>query len=98
MLFRSLRDTETEARRSFISPLKNCRVGKRPFAKRTGMDLREHFGPEIDRLQGFGLLEEDENQIWLSERGRFFADETVMQLFQKRYLPFPQVGHDLMPE
>lgn len=93
-----IRDNETEARRSFISPLKNDRVYKDRFKKRTGLDVEAHFGPEIDRLVKMGLALRDEKTIRLSPRGRFFADETVHQLFQKKYLYFPDLEHSLMPD
>ncbi len=92
------RDRETEARRSLILPLKNDRVYKRKFQRRTGVDLDQHFGPELARLRGLGLAERDERSWWLTERGRFFADETMWQLTQRRYLPFAELGHELMPD
>ncbi len=91
------RDPETEARRSFLLPLKNDRLFKGKFAKRTGLDVHEHFGPELDRLQALGLLDWDERSVWLTHRGRFFADETLWQLTQRSYVPFPEVLHPLMP-
>lgn len=92
------RDRETEARRSFILPLKNDRLYKKRFTQRTGLEVEQHFGPELARLESLGLLEQDDKIVRLKPRGRFFADETVMQLFQKKFLPFPEMAHDLMPE
>lgn len=93
-----VRDAETDARRSLISPLKNDAVHKGRFTARTGMDPDEHFGGELSRLEGLGLLTRDDRFIRLTPRGRFFADETVMQLFQKRYLPFEDLAHPLMSD
>ncbi len=92
------RDPETEARRSFLLPLKNDRVLKRKFERRTGLNVDAHLGPELARLQGLGLLDQDERAVWLTPRGRFFADETMWQLTQKRWVPFPEIQHPLMPE
>jgi len=92
------RDDETEARRSFITPLKCDHVVKRRFRHRTGLDVDAHFGPELARLEKLGLITRDEKTVRLTQRGRFFADETVTQLFQKKYAPFPEIVHDLMPE
>ncbi len=91
------RDPETEARRSLLLPLKNDRVRLRRFEARTGLDVHEHFGPELLRLQGLGLVDWDRNALWLTPRGRFFADETLWQLTQRSYVPFPEVVHELMP-
>ncbi|MCZ7586565.1 MAG: coproporphyrinogen III oxidase family protein [Deltaproteobacteria bacterium] len=92
------RDTETEARRSLISPLKNNRLYKEHFQKRLGFAAEEHFAPELARLKNLGLVDEDDESIFLTSRGRFFADETVMQLHERRYLPLPEVAHELMPD
>ena len=92
-----LRDTETEARRSFLLPLKNDRVLKGKFERRTGLNVDTHLGPELARLQGMGLLDQDERAVWLTPRGRFFADETMWQLTQAQWVPFPEVKHPLMP-
>ena len=92
------RDEETEARRSLMLPLKNSKVIKKQFTKRTGLDAAAYFGPELARLEGLGLLLQDDHSIWLTDRGRFFADEVMMQLYQKRYVKFPEVAHSLMSD
>ena len=92
------RDDETEARRCLILPLKNDRVIKAAFKGRTGLDPGSHFQEELARLKGFGLLEEDEASIYLTPKGRFFADEVMMQLYQRRYLKFSEVAHPCMPD
>jgi oxygen-independent coproporphyrinogen-3 oxidase len=93
-----LRDLETEARRSFLLPLKNDRVIKRKFEARTGLNVQEHLGAELARLEGLGLLQQDERSVSLTPRGRFFADETMWQLTQRQHVPFPEVLHSLMPD
>ena len=90
------RDDETDARRCLMLPLKNSKVIKKEFTARTGLDAGVHFKKELARLEGFGLLQQDADFIWLTDRGRFFADEVMMQLYQKRYVKFPEVIHDLM--
>ena len=90
------RDDETDARRCLVLPLKNSKVIKQAFTERTGLDAGVHFQKELARLEGFGLVQQDDQSIWLTDRGRFFADEVMMQLYQKRYVKFPEVIHDLM--
>ncbi len=92
------RDEETDARRCLMLPLKNSKVIKAAFTERTGLDAAEHFGPELARLASMDLLAQDDDAIWLTDRGRFFADEVMMQLYQRRYVKFPEVAHDLMPD
>lgn len=92
------RDEDTERRRTFILPLKNDFLNKKLFAKRTGVQAEDCFGPIIERLVSFGLLERDAHKLQLTERGRFFADETVFQFFQRHYLPFPELANEWMPE
>lgn len=91
------REFQVEARRSFITPLKNDRVLKKDFQKRLGRSVAEVFGPELERLAPWRLIAEDEQSYRLTRRGQFFADQTVMQFFQRQYLPFPEVAHPLMP-
>ena len=92
------RDIETETRRSFITPLKNEHVDKKKFFERTGLRVEEHFGAEMERLAPLGLIEDDGEHLRLTRRGQFFGDQTVIQFYQKRYNPFPELVHELMPE
>jgi len=91
------RDIETEARRSFITPLKNERIDKNAFRRRLGFTVQNHFGAELARLRAFGLIDEDERALHLTRRGQFFGDQTIMQFYQRRYVPFPGLLHPLMP-
>ncbi|MCB9478981.1 MAG: coproporphyrinogen III oxidase family protein [Deltaproteobacteria bacterium] len=91
------RDDETEMRRCFISPLKHDRVYKAAFKARTGVEVLDHYGAEIERLAPLGLIDQDDESIFMTERGRFFGDEVAMQFFQRRFLPVPDFAHDLMP-
>jgi len=92
-----VRDLETEARRSLLLPLKNDRVNKRAFERRVGLSVDEHFGPELARLEGLGLISQDARTVQLTHRGRFFADETMWQLTQQRWVPFPEIVSPLAP-
>ena len=86
-----IRTADDERRRSFILPLKNTRVSKRVFSERTGEQVGDCFGPQITWLEGLGLLAQDAKHVWLTPRGRFFADEVATQFFDPDYLPFPEV-------
>ena len=92
-----LRDDDTDARRSAIAPLKNGAIDRNAFRERHGSDVTERFGPALDRLEAHGLLQRTEYEVRLTPRGRFVADEAVMALFQRRYLPFPELARDWMP-
>jgi oxygen-independent coproporphyrinogen-3 oxidase len=87
-----VRSRDDELRRSFILPLKNMQVSKRFFKERTGEDLRNCFSAEIDWLKQLGLLEENDERVWLTKKGRFFADEVATQFFNPDFLPFPDVA------
>jgi len=87
-----VRTRDDEIRRSFLLPLKNIKVDKNAFEKRTGVSVSSQFQDEIDWLKGLDLLEEDESHVWLTWRGRFFADEVTTQFFNPDYLPFPEVS------
>ena len=87
-----IRTVDDERRRCFILPLKNARVSKTLFAERTGETLEQCFAKEINSYKALGLIAEDDNHVWLTSRGRFFADEISTQFFDPDYLPFPDVA------
>ena len=87
-----IRTHDDEVRRSFLLPLKNMKVDKRAFTERTGETIADYFEAEVAWLTQLGMLEEDDRHIWLTQRGRFFADEVTSQFFDPDYLPFPDVA------
>jgi len=80
-------DEDTARRRAFILPLKNTRVDQRAYQERMGRSPQELFGATLDRMRGLDLVEEDGDVLSLTSRGRFFADEVVMQFFEPRFVP-----------
>ncbi|MBM3776197.1 MAG: coproporphyrinogen III oxidase family protein, partial [Acidobacteria bacterium] len=84
------RDADDERRRSFILPLKNVAVDKAAYLARTGETV-EPFREEVEKMKALGLIEEDEHQVRLTTRGRFFADEVCMQFFSPRHIPKRQL-------
>jgi len=87
-----IRTRDDEIRRSFLLPLKNIKVDKKSFEDRTGVSVHSQFQHEIDWLKSINLLAEDDKFVWLTNRGRFFADEVSTQFFNPDYLPFPEVA------
>ncbi|MFV2058296.1 MAG: coproporphyrinogen-III oxidase family protein [Thiohalomonadales bacterium] len=86
-----IRSNDDYLRRCLILPLKNLGVDKSLFLQRTGEDINERFGIEIAGLKTLGLLEEDQNRLWLTKSGRFFADEVATQFFNPEFMPFSDV-------
>ncbi|MBL1276406.1 MAG: coproporphyrinogen III oxidase family protein [Ectothiorhodospiraceae bacterium] len=86
-----IRSADDERRRCFILPLKNARVSKQTFTERTGETVEQCFSTEINVFKSLGLIEENDSHVWLTPRGRFFADEISTQFFDPNYLPFPDV-------
>jgi len=87
-----IRSVDDERRRCFILPLKNSRVSKQVFRERTGETVEQCFGQAIEPFKNLGLMDEDDSHVWLTRRGRFFADEISTQFFDPNYLPFPEVA------
>lgn len=85
------RSRDDEIRRSFLLPLKNIKVDKKAFEQRTGVTVSSQFQAEIDWLKGLNMLAENDSHVWLTRRGRFFADEVTTQFFNPQYMPFPEV-------
>ncbi|VAX02532.1 Hypothetical radical SAM family enzyme in heat shock gene cluster, similarity with CPO of BS HemN-type [hydrothermal vent metagenome] len=86
-----IRTVDDERRRCFILPLKNARVSKALFTERTGETIEHCFGKAINGFKTLNLIEEDDSHVWLTTRGRFFADEIATQFFDPDYLPFSDV-------
>ncbi len=86
-----VRTRDDEIRRNFILPLKNTRVSKVQYHRHVGESVEHFFADEMDLLKTCGLLREDDDDIALTDRGRFFADEIATQFFNPAYLPFPDV-------
>lgn len=87
-----IRTADDERRRCFILPLKNSRVDKKVFTARTGQTIEQCFGKGISAFKAMGLIDESDSHVWLTHRGRFFADEIATQFFDPNYLPFPEVS------
>jgi len=87
-----VRSDDDEVRRSFLLPLKNIKVNKKKFTERTGKKISDLFQAEINWLKQFDLIAENADHVWLTDRGRFFADEVTTQFFNPAYLPFPDVS------
>ena len=50
-------------------------ISKAEFRRRFGVEVEESFGDELDRLYGFGLLEQVDGWIRLTARGRLLGNE-----------------------
>ncbi len=87
-----VRTHDDEVRRRFILPLKNSFVHKQTFNLVTGETVQDYFGEKIQWLKKLGLLDEDKEKVFMTARGRFFADEVAMQFFSEKYLPFPELA------
>jgi len=87
-------DEATAQRRALILPLKNTRVDKQAYFDRMGRWPQDLFAPTVERLRGLDLVEEDEDFLQLTARGRFFADEVVMQFFEPRFVPARKLAVD----
>jgi oxygen-independent coproporphyrinogen-3 oxidase len=86
--------TEDDVRRWAITlPLKHSGLSKKLFRRVTGVSVRGAFPRQIDNLKKYDLLEEDEDSLRLTARGRFFADEVITQFYHPSYLPFPRSSY-----
>ena len=83
-----VRSPEQQLRRSIILPLKNMDVKKASFEKLNGKKLERVFTEKMKNLKAFGLIEESERNIKLTELGAFVADEVVEQFNAIEYIPF----------
>lgn len=86
--------TEDDRRRWAIClSLKHNGISKMKYKEVTGATLQAAFGPKIFRLKKYALVEESVDMLRLTERGRFFADEVVIQFYHPDYMPFPKSAY-----
>ncbi len=90
-----IRTKDDEKRWAMILPLKHHGVSKAEYRRITGVTLNEAFAEKIKRLKNYSLLEEDDQILTLTEKGRFFADEVVFQFHHPDYIPFKRSAYAL---
>jgi oxygen-independent coproporphyrinogen-3 oxidase len=83
-----IRNKETQVRWAIVLPLKNSELKKAYFEKATGIPFDTIFRKKVERLKHFGLIEEDEEIVRLTELGAFVADEVVEQFNANEFMPF----------
>lgn len=88
-----IRTRDDKERWALVLPLKHHGVSKMKYKEITGAGVNAVFGEKIKRLKTYGLLEEDENILRLTEKGRFFADEVSIQFYHQEYIPFPEAAY-----
>ena len=88
------RDLDQQIRWAIVLPLKNRDVYKKTFQRSTGgKSLNDLFRPKIERLKSYGLLQESDRSLGLTELGTFFADEVAHQFHHADYIPHPREAY-----
>ena len=82
-----VRNQEEQLRWASILPLKNHSIRRQLFMNRTGQSIDNVYTENFNLLEQYGLVQRTEKKIELTELGAFFADEVVMQLYAKEYIP-----------
>lgn len=83
-----VRNREMQVRWATVLPLKNSEIKKARFENATGIAFDTIFRAKVTRLKAFGLIEEDEDAVRLTELGAFVADEVVEQFNANEFMPF----------
>ncbi|HWQ96237.1 MAG TPA: radical SAM protein [Candidatus Methylomirabilis sp.] len=84
-----VRNKEAQVRWAIVLPLKNSDIKKAYFEKVTGVSFDNIFRKKVKRLKQFGLIEENDGIVRLTELGVFVADEVVEQFNSNEFMPFP---------
>ena len=82
-----VRSPEEQLRWSIILPLKNMSVRKSYFENMNGRKLGSVFTDKIKNLKDYGLVEEDDHSLYLTNLGSFVADEVAEQFNSIEYIP-----------
>ena len=73
--------------------MKNRDIFKPTFEQRCGLTIDQVFVPKFERLKEYGLVEENEKVVVLTELGKFFADEVVEQFFHPDHMSEPRENY-----
>ena len=84
-----IRSKEAQVRWAIVLPLKNSDLKKAYFEKVTGVSFDKIFRKKVERLKQFGLIEENDEIVRLTELGVFVSDEVVEQFNSNEFMPFP---------
>jgi oxygen-independent coproporphyrinogen-3 oxidase len=84
-----IRSKETQVRWAIVLPLKNSDLKKAYFEKVTGVSFDTIFRKKVERLKQFGLIEENDEIVRLTELGAFVADEVAEQFNSNEFMPVP---------
>ncbi|WP_342374388.1 radical SAM family heme chaperone HemW [Myxococcus stipitatus] len=88
-----------EERRSryMVMGLRCLSVSKAGFRRRFGQEMTDVFGPPIEQLKEWGLLDEDGEQVFMTERGRHFASNVLKAFYTPANRGKPQaIGVELL--
>ncbi len=88
-----VRDKESQIRWAIVLPLKNSEIKKADFEKITGVPFDNVFKKKVERLKQFGLIEDDDKIVKLTDIGTFVADEVVEQFNSNEFMPFPSSSY-----
>lgn len=89
-----VRDRDAQLRWNLVLPLKNSEVYKDFYEERTGERVEVVFARELAILESYGLLVQDDVQVRLTRKGKFFADEICTQLGHPDFLPHAMDGFE----
>jgi oxygen-independent coproporphyrinogen-3 oxidase len=92
-----VRSKEEQVRWAIVLPLKNSELKKDYFEEVTGVNFDNLFRKKVKWLKQYGLIEENDNIVRLTELGAFVADEVVEQFNSNEYMPFPQESYAAGP-
>ncbi|MGN1218393.1 MAG: radical SAM protein, partial [Phocaeicola sp.] len=84
-----IRNADQQIRWSIILPLKNYFIDKRLFKKINGVGLETVFQKQFALLKEYGLVEEDEKAVRLTQKGAFYSDELVHLFYEDQHQSFP---------
>lgn len=93
-----VRSEEEQRRWAVILPLKNRTVRKGDYRDATGgSEIDSVFPEKLDALRAHGLVEETDEEVALTDLGKFFADEVVQQFQSEQYMNYPREAYESGP-
>jgi oxygen-independent coproporphyrinogen-3 oxidase len=81
---------EDQMSRFMVLGLKCMRINKGDFAALFGTNLQSVFGNQLAQLKAWGLLEESDEAVYVSELGRLYVDNISKAFYNQANYRIPQ--------
>jgi oxygen-independent coproporphyrinogen-3 oxidase len=82
---------EDEMSRYMVLGVNFLRIPRAPFRERFGVDMLQAYGEELQKLKSWGLIDLNEEEMALTEKGRIYLANVSKMFFTKENRGMPHI-------